>query len=155
MVEDIGSISFSEPTSGLACSDLLISSYPITTLSSQSPASRNDFCRMLAQEGLLEPLSTALISVVQDTEDEFAESAQAHILHTFLIYSQSDSWLKKKVATRGVLRSESSEKVYVSSSLLLDLHLLGIDFDLSSVTLFAHVSLQGCCNPVLFSSLNR
>lgn len=84
---------------------LMYSSF-LLFLFEQSPASRNDFCRMLAQEGLLEPLSTALISVVQDSEDEYAESAKDHILQTFLIYSQSDSWLKKKVATRGVLRSE-------------------------------------------------
>ncbi|PWN48605.1 hypothetical protein IE53DRAFT_319044 [Violaceomyces palustris] len=75
-----------------------------SVLELQSPASRNDFCRMLAQEGLLEPLSMALISVIEDSEDPYAQQAQSHIIQTFLIYSQSDSWLKKKVATRSVLR---------------------------------------------------
>ncbi|SPO40049.1 related to MAPKK kinase [Pseudozyma flocculosa] len=75
-----------------------------SVLELQSPASRTDFCRMLAQDGLLEPLSTALLSVVRDAEDPYAQQAQAHILQTFLIFSQSDGWLKKSLATRSVLR---------------------------------------------------
>lgn len=76
-----------------------------SVLELQSPASRNDFCRMLAQEGLLEPLTTALVSVLDDESgDEYAASAKAHILQTLHIYSGSDSWLKKQLATRGVLR---------------------------------------------------
>lgn len=58
---------------------------------------------MLAQEGLLDPLSTALLSVIKDSDD-LAESAKARILQIFLLYSQSDAWLKKAVATRGILR---------------------------------------------------
>uniref|UniRef100_V5GL20 Protein kinase n=1 Tax=Kalmanozyma brasiliensis (strain GHG001) TaxID=1365824 RepID=V5GL20_KALBG len=75
-----------------------------SVLELQSPASRNDFCRMLAQEGLLEPLSSALQSVIDDDEDEYASEARANILQILLIYSQSDSYLKKQVATRSVLR---------------------------------------------------
>ncbi|PWY97167.1 hypothetical protein BCV70DRAFT_71012 [Testicularia cyperi] len=75
-----------------------------SVLELQSPASRNDFCRMLAQEGLLEPLSSALQSVLDDAEDEYAVEARANILQIFLIYSQSDGFLKKQVATRSVLR---------------------------------------------------
>ena len=75
-----------------------------SVLQLQSPASRNDFCRMLAQEGLLEPLSSALQSVIDDDEDEYASEARANILQILLIYSQSDSFLKKQVATRSVLR---------------------------------------------------
>ncbi len=75
-----------------------------SVLELQSPASRNDFCRMLAQEGLLEPLSSALQSVIDDDEDEYASEARANILQILLIYSQSDNFLKKQVATRSVLR---------------------------------------------------
>ncbi|SOV01322.1 related to MAPKK kinase [Ustilago sp. UG-2017a] len=75
-----------------------------SVLELQSPASRNDFCRMLAQEGLLEPLSSALQSVIDDEEDEYASEARANILQILLIYSQSDNFLKKQVATRSVLR---------------------------------------------------
>lgn len=71
----------------------------------QSPASRNDFCRMLAKEGLLEPLSGAFLNVLED-QDEYQEanSAKEHILQTLLIYSSSDSWMKQQLATRIVLR---------------------------------------------------
>ncbi|CDW98725.1 hypothetical protein [Sporisorium scitamineum] len=75
-----------------------------SVLELQSPASRNDFCRMLAQEGLLEPLSSALQSVIDDDQDEYASEARANILQILLIYSQSDNFLKKQVATRSVLR---------------------------------------------------
>ena len=75
-----------------------------SVLELQSPASRNDFCRMLAQEGLLEPLSSALTSVIGDGSDPYAQEALSHILQAFLIFSQSDTWLKKQVAARGVLR---------------------------------------------------
>ncbi|ETS63963.1 hypothetical protein PaG_02296 [Moesziomyces aphidis] len=75
-----------------------------SVLELQSPASRNDFCRMLAQEGLLEPLSSALQSVIADDEDGYASEARADILQILLIYSQSDNFLKKQVATRSVLR---------------------------------------------------
>ena len=75
-----------------------------SVLELQSPASRNDFCRMLAQEGLLEPLSSALQSVIDDDQDEYASQARANILQILLIYSQSDNFLKRQVATRSVLR---------------------------------------------------
>lgn len=80
-----------------------------SVLELQSPASRNDFCRMLATEGLLDPLTTALLYVIDDDEGEEAEgeytsSAKSHILQTLLIYSSSDTWLKEKLATRSVLR---------------------------------------------------
>ncbi|MCO5555692.1 hypothetical protein L7F22_009237 [Adiantum nelumboides] len=71
----------------------------------QSPASRNDFCRMLAKEGLLEPLSGALLNVLEDQDEyEEANSAKEHILQTMFIYSSSDSWMKQQLATRIVLR---------------------------------------------------
>lgn len=34
----------------------------------QSPTPRNDFCRMFVREGILDPLSTALLSILRDTE---------------------------------------------------------------------------------------
>lgn len=81
-----------------------------SVLELQSPASRNDFCRMLATEGLLEPLTTALLCVIEDEADqddekgEYASSAKAHILQTLFIYTCSDTWLKEKLTTRSVLR---------------------------------------------------
>ncbi|KAE8255600.1 hypothetical protein A4X13_0g2984 [Tilletia indica] len=75
-----------------------------SVLELQSPASRNDFCRMLVKEGLLDPLTTSLLSVLADDSESRAITAKEHILQTFVICSQSDSWLKKQIATRAVLR---------------------------------------------------
>ncbi|KAK0539923.1 Protein kinase of the Mitotic Exit Network [Tilletia horrida] len=75
-----------------------------SVLELQSPASRNDFCRMLVKEGLLDPLTTSLLSVLADDSEERAMTAKEHILQTFVICSQSDSWLKKQLAVRAVLR---------------------------------------------------
>ncbi|CAD6910950.1 unnamed protein product [Tilletia controversa] len=75
-----------------------------SVLELQSPASRNDFCRMLVKEGLLDPLTTSLLAVLKDDSEARAVTAKEHILQTFVICSQSDSWLKKQIATRAVLR---------------------------------------------------
>lgn len=80
-----------------------------SVLELQSPASRNSFCRMLATEGLLEPLTVALLCVIDDgiengEDAEYAISAKVHILQILLIYSSSDAWLKEKLATRSNLR---------------------------------------------------
>lgn len=78
---------------------------------------------MLATEGLLEPLSTALLSVLDDDEDqsEYTNSAKEHILQIFLIYSSSEQWLKQQVATRHVLRSKCNRYFYMLSLLTLPL----------------------------------
>lgn len=34
----------------------------------QSPTPRNDFCRMFVREGILDPLSTALLSILRDAD---------------------------------------------------------------------------------------
>ncbi|GAA5944103.1 serine/threonine-protein kinase [Sporobolomyces koalae] len=63
------------------------------------PIPRNDFCRLLAQEGLLEPLSCALTSVCGDPDD-LAESAKAKIVDILLLFAQSDFKVKEALATR-------------------------------------------------------
>ena len=73
---------------------------------------------MLAQQGLLDPLSTALMSVVHDTGDEHAAHAQRQILQMFLVYSQSDAWMKKQIARRSVLRRESKQAARTSRLML-------------------------------------
>ncbi|GAA5904546.1 serine/threonine-protein kinase [Sporobolomyces salmoneus] len=65
------------------------------------PAPRNDFCRLLAQEGLLEPLSSALISVCGD-DDDLAESAKVKIVQILLLFAQSDHKVKQAMATRAI-----------------------------------------------------
>ncbi|KDE07893.1 STE/STE11/CDC15 protein kinase [Microbotryum lychnidis-dioicae p1A1 Lamole] len=63
---------------------------------------RTDFCRIFSQEGLLEPLSSALISVATD-QDELAESARAKIVRIFLLFAQADHKIASAVAQRVVV----------------------------------------------------
>jgi hypothetical protein len=70
----------------------------------QGPTPRNDFCRMLAHEGLLLPVSRALISSAED-KDELAESATSKIVTILILFSQSDFKVKEAMATRPVALS--------------------------------------------------
>ena len=68
----------------------------------QGPTPRNDFCRLLAHEGLLGPMSQALVKCAED-DDDLAESAKAKIVHILLLFAQSDLKVKEAIATRQVL----------------------------------------------------
>ncbi|KAK4699243.1 hypothetical protein P7C70_g7019, partial [Phenoliferia sp. Uapishka_3] len=63
---------------------------------------RNDYCRIFTGEGLLEPLSSALLHVAKD-DDDLAESAKAKIIHIFLFFAQSDRKVKEAMSTRAVV----------------------------------------------------
>ncbi|GAA5892422.1 hypothetical protein JCM5296_003594 [Sporobolomyces johnsonii] len=66
------------------------------------PTPRNDFCRILTQEGLLEPLSSALLSVCND-DDDLAESAKVKIMNILLLFAQSDHKIKEAMASRATV----------------------------------------------------
>ncbi|KAK4046298.1 Protein kinase of the Mitotic Exit Network [Microbotryomycetes sp. JL201] len=68
----------------------------------QAALSRSDLCRIFVQTGLLEPLSSALLSVVADPDD-LAESAKAKIVGILHLFSQADAKMKEKMATRPVV----------------------------------------------------
>ncbi|GAA6044474.1 hypothetical protein JCM8097_000899, partial [Rhodosporidiobolus ruineniae] len=67
----------------------------------QGPTPRNDFCRILSQEGLLDPLSSALLHVCGD-DDDLAESAKAKIVQILLLFAQSDHKVKEAMARRTI-----------------------------------------------------
>lgn len=71
----------------------------------QGATPRNDFCRMFAKEGLLDPLSGALLAVAGD-EDDLAQSALFKIMHILLIFSQSDLKVKLELAQRPIALRE-------------------------------------------------
>lgn len=68
----------------------------------QGPTPRNDFCRMFAHEGLLDPLSEALLHVSHD-DDDLAENAKGRIVHIFLLFSQADMRVKEIMLTRSII----------------------------------------------------
>lgn len=75
-------------------------------LEMQGPTPRADFCRLLAKEGLLEPLSHSFVSVLDD-EDDLAQSAASKIAYVVLQFSQSDMRVRLELANRPVALREA------------------------------------------------
>jgi hypothetical protein len=72
----------------------------------QSPTTKNDFCRMFIREGLLDPLSAALLNVMAAREVGEADMKLKiiHILVVFCQVSQSDIHVRNALGTRKVVR---------------------------------------------------
>ncbi|KAJ7758429.1 hypothetical protein B0H14DRAFT_3598399 [Mycena olivaceomarginata] len=72
----------------------------------QSPTTKNDFCRMFIREGLLDPLSAALLNVIK-TGGEAAKETKMKIIQILLVFSQvsqSDIHVRNALGTRKVVR---------------------------------------------------
>lgn len=74
----------------------------------QSPTTKNDFCRMFIREGLLDPLSAALLNVmaIRDTPTMETKMKVIQILLVFSQVSQSDIHVRNALGTRKVVRRE-------------------------------------------------
>lgn len=72
----------------------------------QSPTTKNDFCRMFIREGLLDPLSSALINVMANrgTPSTDMKMKIIQILLVFSQVSQSDIHVRNALGTRKVIR---------------------------------------------------
>ncbi|KAF9921189.1 hypothetical protein FBU30_008814 [Linnemannia zychae] len=66
----------------------------------QSLTPRNDFCRLLAKQGLLDPLSWTLYSTLKDPQ---GAPYTDKIVQVLLIFSQGDSPVKELLATRPIV----------------------------------------------------
>ncbi|KIY69316.1 Pkinase-domain-containing protein [Cylindrobasidium torrendii FP15055 ss-10] len=72
----------------------------------QSPTTKNDFCRMFIREGLLDPLSSALINVMSSRGPTSTEM-KSKIIQIWLVFSQvsqSDIHVRNALGTRKVIR---------------------------------------------------
>ncbi|KAH9831359.1 kinase-like protein [Rhodofomes roseus] len=72
----------------------------------QSPTTKNDFCRMFIREGLLDPLSSALLNVMS-TQSDVAADMNKKIIQILLVFcqvSQSDIHVRNALGTRKVVR---------------------------------------------------
>lgn len=72
----------------------------------QSPTTKNDFCRMFIREGLLDPLSTALLNVMANREAPSMDM-KMKIIQVLLVFSQvsqSDIHVRNALGTRKVIR---------------------------------------------------
>src|ERR1700722_13857478 len=74
----------------------------------QSPTTKNDFCRMFIREGLLDPLSAALLNVMARKDEPSAEMKRKilQILLVFSQVSQNDIHVRNALGTRKVIRRE-------------------------------------------------
>ena len=72
----------------------------------QSPTTKNDFCRMFIREGLLDPLSSALLNVMVN-QSETAVEMKHKIIQILLVFSQvtqSDIHVRNAMGTRKIIR---------------------------------------------------
>ncbi|RPD56118.1 kinase-like protein [Lentinus tigrinus ALCF2SS1-7] len=72
----------------------------------QSPTTKNDFCRMFIREGLLDPLSSALLNVMA-SRGELAADMNRKIIQIILVFcqvSQSDIHVRNALGTRKIVR---------------------------------------------------
>lgn len=83
----------------------------------QGPTPKNDFCRILSRNSVLDPLSLVL-SRVLDEEGELAELCEGRIANIFFIFSQAENHVKEIIADRTVLHRErvSSKKLIYANS---------------------------------------
>ncbi|KAF5360481.1 hypothetical protein D9756_004630 [Leucocoprinus leucothites] len=78
----------------------------ISVFDLQSPTTKNDFCRMFIREGLLDPLSLALLNVMA-IRGETTLATKMKIIQTLLVFcqvSQSDVHVRNALGTRQVIR---------------------------------------------------
>ncbi|PLB54391.1 cytokinesis protein sepH [Aspergillus steynii IBT 23096] len=68
----------------------------------QGSTPKNDFCRILSRNSVLDPLSLVL-SRVLDEEGALAEVVEGRIANIFFIFSQAENHVKEMVAERTVL----------------------------------------------------
>lgn len=68
----------------------------------QGPTPKNDFCRILSRNSVLDPLSLVL-SRVLDEQGELAELCEGRIANIFVLFSQAENHVKELIAERTVL----------------------------------------------------
>jgi hypothetical protein len=71
----------------------------------KSPTPRNDFCRMFVREGISDPLSTALLTILKDPADQVLPS-KSKIVHTVLLFcqtAQADKRVRDAFGSRSIV----------------------------------------------------
>ncbi|MCJ1232217.1 hypothetical protein MMC14_000166 [Varicellaria rhodocarpa] len=68
----------------------------------QGPTPKNDFCRILSRNSVLDPLSLVL-SRVLDEEGELAELCEGRIANIFFLFSQAENHVKELISERTIL----------------------------------------------------
>ena len=79
---------------------------------------KNDFCRILSRNSVLDPLSLVLSRVLDEGGEggEFAQIVEGRIANIFYIFSQAENHVKEMVAERTVLHSKDDTTFILSRS---------------------------------------
>ena len=101
-VNGIWSVFELQVSSDFRCSNLY--TRKLTRIQGSTP--KNDFCRILSRNSVLDPLSLVL-SRVLDEEGELAEIVEGRIANIFFIFSQAENHVKEMVAERTVLHRKN------------------------------------------------
>ncbi|CAG8598462.1 24653_t:CDS:2 [Cetraspora pellucida] len=83
--------------------------YSVFELQSSTP--KNDFCRLLAKIGVLDPLAITLHNVIMD-DDPSASIYVDRIVNIFLMFSRGDVYVKEFMATRTRVVTRIFEDLY-------------------------------------------
>ncbi|KAL8737387.1 MAG: hypothetical protein Q9181_001724 [Wetmoreana brouardii] len=84
----------------------------------QGPTPKNDFCRILSRNSVLDPLSLVLSKVLGE-EGELAELCEGRIANIFFLFSQAENHVKETVADRTVLHRVLKELKRMSPNHLI------------------------------------
>ncbi|KAL8711288.1 MAG: hypothetical protein Q9220_004185 [cf. Caloplaca sp. 1 TL-2023] len=84
----------------------------------QGPTPKNDFCRILSRNSVLDPLSLVMSKVLGE-EGELAELCEGRIANIFFLFSQAENHVKETVADRTVLHRVLKELKRMSPSHLI------------------------------------
>ena len=84
----------------------------------QGPTPKNDFCRILSRNSVLDPLSLVL-SRVLDERGELAELCEGRIANIFFLFSQAENYVKEIVAERTVLHRKRKNQCYPREEMLI------------------------------------
>lgn len=91
--------------------ELQVSSFPFSLINDltqvKGSTPKNDFCRILSRNSVLDPLSLVLGRVL-DEEGDLAEVVEGRIANIFFIFSQAENHVKEMVAERTVLHRKAS-----------------------------------------------
>ncbi|KAL8695313.1 MAG: hypothetical protein Q9218_000212 [Villophora microphyllina] len=84
----------------------------------QGPTPKNDFCRILSRNSVLDPLSLVLSRVLGE-EGELAELCEGRIANIFFLFSQAENHVKEIIADRTVLHRVLKELKRMSANHLI------------------------------------
>lgn len=111
----------------------------------QGPTPKNDFCRILSRNSVLDPLSLVL-SRVLDEEGELAELCEGRIANIFFLFSQAENHVKELIAERTILHREygheaTAHRANTHAGVLKELRRMSPDHQITMLKFIKNLSM--------------